>query len=452
MKPKIMPPSFVTNVLSIFEREGVPAMICGGAVRDSIVGITPKDWDIATPMIPSEVQRVFGREFTVLPTGIEHGTVTVMVPDENRKMQPVEITTLRKDVETDGRRAVVAFTTSFIDDSYRRDFTYNAMYWNPLTGEFFDFHGGCGHLESESTIFVGNADQRIEEDYLRIFRYYRFFARFATKNWFSRSVPQSIATDAIERHIHGIQKLSGERIWSEIMKLVSACSDEKSRHMFWTLMEVEFDYRGIWEEIGFKPLPESRKNGFNNIGLNSRGDFKVESLATEFLFFLEETFENAEDVLRNRLKVPVNVLRVVQRARQWRDRLNESSSTPFAQRFRSVHNERSAETTLRYLVNFRNEGGFAEDFLHAHFPNMMETGDARLGCPEFPLRPQDLIDTGLSGKAIGEALEQARWYWCDTGCGNSCPVECKGRVGLPCSPAGFPDRETLVGLFGAPSP
>lgn len=448
MKPKIMPPSFVTKVLSIFEREGVPAMICGGAVRDVVFGVIPKDWDIATPMVPTEVQRVFGKQFTVLPTGIEHGTVTVMVPDENQKMQPVEITTLRKDVETDGRRAVVAFTDSFEEDSLRRDFTYNAMYWNPLTEQFFDFHDGLFHLETEKTVFVGNADQRIREDYLRIFRYFRFFIRFSPHSLWGSRPPRTPALEAIERNVEGISKLSGERIWSELMKMANAYETPRSRAFFWTLMRHQFRESGIWDVIGFNPLPEERRNPFNHIG--SEADDKSPSVATELLFFLEENFENVEDVLRNRLKVSSNVLRVVQRARQWRDMLHDRTVDPFLLRHGVSHE--GPVVVLRYLTNFRDAGDFAETFLRMHFPVTLECGDARIGCPEFPLKPQDLIDTGLSGKALGEALEQARWFWCETGCGNACPMECRGRVGLPCSPEGFPDRERLVGLFGAPPP
>ncbi|HEX4848125.1 MAG TPA: CCA tRNA nucleotidyltransferase, partial [Novosphingobium sp.] len=142
------------------------ARYVGGAVRDTLLGLAVKDVDIATPLEPQEVmRRLKAHSISVIPTGIEHGTVTAVLPGG-----PVEITTLRRDVSTDGRRATVAFATNWQDDAARRDFTINALYADPETGEVFDWFGGLDDLGDRRVRFIGDARQRIREDHLRILR------------------------------------------------------------------------------------------------------------------------------------------------------------------------------------------------------------------------------------------------------------------------------------------
>jgi len=153
------------------------ARYVGGAVRDALLGIAVQDVDLATPLEPDEmVARLNAADIRTVPTGIEHGTITAILPDG-----PVEITTLRHDVSTDGRRATVAFATDWEDDAARRDFTINALYADPETGEIFDYFGGLADLKSRTVRFIGDARQRIREDHLRILRYFRFQARFGTQ-------------------------------------------------------------------------------------------------------------------------------------------------------------------------------------------------------------------------------------------------------------------------------
>ncbi|MFM5948085.1 MAG: CCA tRNA nucleotidyltransferase, partial [Novosphingobium sp.] len=150
------------------------ARFVGGAVRDTLLGLPVKDIDIATPLEPKEVmRRLKAHAITVIPTGIDHGTVTAVL-----KQGPVEITTLRHDVSTDGRRATVAFASDWQDDAARRDFTINALYADPDTGAVSDWFGGLDDLAARRVRFIGDARQRIREDHLRILRYFRFQARF----------------------------------------------------------------------------------------------------------------------------------------------------------------------------------------------------------------------------------------------------------------------------------
>ena len=146
----------------------------GGAVRDTLLGLPVKDIDAATTLTPDEViARLDAAAIRSVPTGIDHGTVTALLPGG-----PVEITTLRKDVSTDGRRATIAYSDDWREDAARRDFTINALYVDPASRELFDFFDGLDDLEERRVRFIGDPRQRIREDHLRILRYYRFQARF----------------------------------------------------------------------------------------------------------------------------------------------------------------------------------------------------------------------------------------------------------------------------------
>lgn len=187
------------------------ARYVGGAVRDTILGIPVKDVDIATPLEPRMVmQRLHDAGIQAVPTGIEHGTITAVLPHG-----PVEITTLRHDVSTDGRRATVAFASDWQDDAARRDFTINALYAAPDSGEIFDWFGGLDDLAARRVRFIGDPHQRIREDHLRILRYFRFQARFG-------SVPADAASESACAELAATLKgLSRERVGMEMMNLLA---------------------------------------------------------------------------------------------------------------------------------------------------------------------------------------------------------------------------------------
>ena len=184
------------------------ARFVGGCVRDSLLGATPKDFDIATPLTPEAVTTAAGAAgLRAAPTGIEHGTVTVIADHVG-----VEVTTLRADVSTDGRRATVAFTEDWEVDARRRDFCINAIYLTP-DGFLFDPVGGVVDAAASRVRFIGEARQRIREDYLRILRFFRFSARFAAS--FDEA---GLAACASERG--GIGQLSAERIGAEFSQIL----------------------------------------------------------------------------------------------------------------------------------------------------------------------------------------------------------------------------------------
>lgn len=187
------------------------ARLVGGCVRDSLVGVAVADIDLATPDTPEAMtEALVAAGLRVIPTGIAHGTVTALAQGDS-----YEITTLRRDVQTDGRHAVVAYTDDWRLDAGRRDFTINAMSMT-ADGTVFDYFGGIADLRQGRVRFVGAAGLRIAEDYLRILRYFRFLARYGA------GAPDAAATAAIAAGVGGLHRLSGERVWSELRRILLA--------------------------------------------------------------------------------------------------------------------------------------------------------------------------------------------------------------------------------------
>ncbi len=187
------------------------ARVVGGAVRDTLAGRPVTEIDLATPRTPEAVTEALrAAHLRAVPTGIEHGTVTA-VSDH----QGFEITTLRRDVETDGRHAVVTFTDNWREDAARRDFTINAMSMS-RDGAVYDYFGGIADLRAGLIRFVGDPATRIAEDFLRILRFFRFFARYGAGS------PDAAAAVAIRQGVHGLAGLSVERVWSELSRILAA--------------------------------------------------------------------------------------------------------------------------------------------------------------------------------------------------------------------------------------
>ena len=183
----------------------------GGWVRDTLLGLPVSDVDLATRLRPDEVMARLRRAgIKAVPTGLAHGTVTAVI--EGR---PVEITTLRRDVETDGRRATVAYTDDWREDAARRDFTFNALFADPETGEVFDYFGGEADLHAGRVRFIGAPLTRIAEDHLRILRFFRFQARFG------RGPADADALAACTARANDLMALSRERIADELLKLLA---------------------------------------------------------------------------------------------------------------------------------------------------------------------------------------------------------------------------------------
>jgi tRNA nucleotidyltransferase (CCA-adding enzyme) len=189
---------------------GFEIRIVGGAVRDMVQGKDPKDIDMASDARPEAMMDILDQVgIRHEPTGLQHGTITAIIDGE-----PIEITTLRIDSDQDGRHAEVEFTNDWRKDAERRDLTINAMSMD-LNGTLHDYYGGLEDIKNNVATFVGNADKRMQEDYLRILRYFRFQGRLNSPTWDKNTM------DAVRRNVGGLEGISGERIWSEMEKILS---------------------------------------------------------------------------------------------------------------------------------------------------------------------------------------------------------------------------------------
>ncbi len=197
------------RILKILEESGYQARLVGGCVRDRLLGLIPKDYDVATDAIPEDVVKIFKKQgVKVIPTGIDHGTVTIIMNHSQ-----VEVTTLRIDIENDGRHAKVEFSNSFQLDAKRRDFTINAMS-EDSKGNVYDYFSGKKDLKQNKIQFVGDPAERIQEDFLRILRFFRFLARFKL------SCDQETC-DVIAHYAENLTSISQERVTSELKGILS---------------------------------------------------------------------------------------------------------------------------------------------------------------------------------------------------------------------------------------
>lgn len=204
------------KVMEVLHSRGGEARFVGGCVRNALVNRRVIDIDIATPLVPDEViDRLKEHKIQQIPTGLKHGTVTAVIDNK-----PFEITTLRKDLRGYGRHADVLFTDDWRTDASRRDFTINALYAT-MEGEIFDYFGGIDDLRKGKVIFVGDPETRIREDFLRILRFFRFFAHFG------QGEADAAALKACSRLANKIPTLSIERIRQETFRLLEAdrCSE-----------------------------------------------------------------------------------------------------------------------------------------------------------------------------------------------------------------------------------
>ncbi len=191
-------------------QEGLSRFV-GGAVRDTLLHLPVADLDLATALPPDAVmERLKAAQIKAIPTGLAHGTITAVLPQG-----PVEVTTLRRDVATDGRHAVVAFTDDWRADAARRDFTINALSADPISGEIFDYFDGLADLEAGHVRFIGAPLERIAEDHLRILRFFRFHARFG------KDAPDPEGLAACTARANDLMALSRERIAQELLKLLA---------------------------------------------------------------------------------------------------------------------------------------------------------------------------------------------------------------------------------------
>lgn len=341
------------------------ARLVGGCVRDYFLGIEPKDIDLAVPYVPEYVITVFKNAgFSVIETGISHGTVTVMVDNEG-----FEITTLRSDVQTDGRHAEVKWTSDWKKDAERRDFTINAMYLDK-EGNLYDYYNGLEDLNNKIVRFVGNADKRIKEDALRILRFFRFSTRFKS---FKMNIE---AEKAIKNNLDMLNKLSIERIHSEFSKIFSM---EGNLWAYKTMKDM-----GIFSKF------------FNTFNLKTpKMDFP------NYLYFYSYIADDYN--FMKKFKASKNEINKVNAVFSF-DRIKESNMNEEDLNFYISYMNISKETILMSLFN--NNSLDKEKF------NEYKKIVDNIKVKTFPLTGQDLIDSGYKeGQMFSEYLKFSKRKW-----------------------------------------
>lgn len=201
----------LAELLAALDAETGKVRFVGGAVRDTLLGLEVQDVDCATVFRPEEaMERLEAAGIKTIPTGLKHGTVTAII-----EKRPIEVTTLRRDVSTDGRHAEVAYSENWEEDAARRDFTINALFADPTSGEIFDYFDGQADLADRLVRFIGDPAERIAEDHLRILRFFRFHARFGS------GAPDDEGLAATAKHANSLMALSRERIADELIKMLA---------------------------------------------------------------------------------------------------------------------------------------------------------------------------------------------------------------------------------------
>jgi poly(A) polymerase/tRNA nucleotidyltransferase (CCA-adding enzyme) len=377
------PPAFLSDPALRTLLQVLPgARVVGGAVRDALARRPVADVDVATPWTPDAVARALADAgLRSAPTGLDHGTLTAVVGGRG-----FEVTTLRRDVETDGRHARVVFTDDWAEDAARRDFTINAMSMTP-DGELFDYFGGVADLAAGRVRFVGDAAARVAEDRLRILRFFRFQARYGVGE------PDAAAVAAIRAAAGDLSQLSPERVWSELSRILAAPRPEASL----TLMA----------ELGVlaAAIPEGADpERLAALRLPPDPVLRLAALLTgdPAAFAARLRLSNAD-----------------------RDRLLALRSGPAPQ-------EGDDDAALRRMLADEDAGVLAGRVRLAGGPEALCDRLQAIPRPVFPLEGRHALALGVPpGPRVGELLRAVRAWWTQGGCvadAQACAAELAARV------------------------
>jgi tRNA nucleotidyltransferase/poly(A) polymerase len=377
----------LSTVLSVLNGDGEETRVVGGAVRNLLLGLSLSEIDLASTAEPkSVIARVTAAGFKAVPTGIEHGTITVVAEGK-----PFEVTTLREDVETDGRHAVVRFGRDWKRDAERRDFTINAMSLDS-GGTVYDYCGGLQDIAERRVRFIGNPDQRITEDYLRVLRFFRFFAAYG------EGEPDRDGYLACARARDRLSLLSRERIRAEILKTLAA---RRAAEAMTAMADA-----GIYDRV-FANAPELP--------------------ALSRLVLIEASLEIEPDALRRLAAVAVRVAedavylrervrlsngeykRIASMADRWW-RLSPSSGEEYAREM--LYRIGAEEYCDRALLSFAHaDASLADEGWGA-----LLSLPSRWTPPRFPVSADDFIRRGVEkGPRLGKALAAAEAAWIAAG-------------------------------------
>ena len=357
------------KIMAVIAAEGEDVRVVGGAVRNALLGEPISDVDLATTLLPEDVMRVCkAAGLGAYPTGLAHGTITVV-----NKGQAFELTTLRRDVKTDGRHAVVAFTTDWREDALRRDFTINAMSCDSV-GKIYDFTNGYQDILRKRIRFVGEAELRIKEDYLRILRFFRLHARYG------KGLPSSAGLAACVKFKSGLKKISAERICQELLKLVVAPRAVDTLKIMAThgILKIIIPHTDDWRALGRLPPDEILR-----------------------LYVLAKK----PAALKERLRL----------SNDEADRLDALSKAPI---LNPTVSEQSQRKLLYYMGAQSWTDAVTVAWARSSSPRTRKSWNAVLNLPrvwpipKFPVNGKDAIAAGLKpGPKMGATLRQLEDWW-----------------------------------------
>jgi poly(A) polymerase len=378
------PPRFLADPALRAVLEALPeARVVGGAVRDALLGKEVADVDLATPRPPEEVTAALqAAGLKAVPTGIDHGTVTAVSGHRG-----FEVTTLRRDVATDGRHAEVAFTDDWQADAARRDFTINAMSMT-RGGDVFDYFSGIDDLRAGRVRFVGRAAKRIAEDYLRVLRFFRFWARYG------RGAPDAEAVAAIAAAVPGLARLSAERVWMELKRILAAPDPRGAVALM--------DRLGVLAAV----LPEGA--------------------APARLAALVAAGAPADPILRLAALLDGDAAALAERLKlsgAERDRLLALRAAP------ALPPDADDAALRRALAEEARDVLTGRVWLAGGNPGLLARLSA-MPVPDFPLRGRDLRAMGVpAGPELGALLQELRGWWLAGGCTGDVRAEMTRRLG-----------------------
>lgn len=361
---------------------GGEARCVGGCVRDFLLGVEGADVDIATTLTPEQNMEIAAREgWKAIPTGIDHGTLTLVLPG-----RVIEVTTLRRDVTTDGRRATVAYTDSWEEDAGRRDFTINALYLS-ADGKLTDFFDGARDIETQTVRFIGDATQRIEEDALRMLRFFRFLATHG------KPPADGVALAAISKKKAMIDALSGERIANEMRKFLSA---ENPSYSLRRMVET-----GVAPHVFGRTIEVSRMIRLQL--LEGQAGYQCSVWARALALLPEATVADADHLIH-----------------RWKLARHESKQLRFLieqPRFCAAAPRHTHTRILRlygapaYLDWLLTEAATTTGIDIAPYVELAQ----EFVPPTFPITAADLMARGIEGAALGTALRALEQRWEESG-------------------------------------
>jgi len=379
------------TLFDILCAKGGDARVAGGAVRNALMGMPASDVDLCTTLLPDEVvTRLEGAGQKAVPTGIEHGTVTAVVNGE-----PFEVTTLRKDIETDGRHAVVEFGLDWEADANRRDLTINGLYCD-RDGKVYDFVDGYPDIQNREVRFIGDAETRIKEDSLRILRFFRFFA------WYGGGRPDAKGLKACAAGRTLLAGLSVERVWSELKKMLSA--PDPGRAILW--MRTTGILGGV--------LPETHKWGTDAIPGLLRLE-QEQGWEADPLFRLMGMVRPDVETMQAMAKRMTFSNKETERMIAWAGTISPKSDISTAELEKTIYRGDqqglidSMKLEVVHLLG-RDEQNTAEAMLKL----VHHAIDWQL--PRFPVQGKDLMNKGMdAGPKLGEKLNVLENAWIESG-------------------------------------